>query len=324
MGRKTLRTGLHIGAFWSILLLTLYILYLAGASYYDTAENKKVRKVLSNPEYSEALVFGSSHANAINLLLLDYNGTMLHHNGADMFEVSYKLNTLIPRLANLKTVMISVSYFSFEYDNAAYINRQGVDTRADRRIRLYAAYHSMDYIEGDFRNYLKGKLYPLVTIDHWEKILCGSRPYQRRINMEMRMKMTQSEKFLRNDAMVKVKYLKKNIENMQANNPDLHEKALAAIEDVLSLLKKYENIRIVFVTPPFYHAYNEVYPAEFKTRMHSNMDYLQTRYNIEYYDFSKDKEFANDHTLFVNSNHLNNRGIVLFCSKLKALLNRTL
>lgn len=66
----------------------------------------------------EALSLGSSHARALDFGALDLEGYTVWQPGQDIFEIEYQVKALAPRLPNLKTVFISVSYYTLKKDNS--------------------------------------------------------------------------------------------------------------------------------------------------------------------------------------------------------------
>ena len=158
--------------FLSILAALIAVLYIAGEPHSKYgARKQKVKDIIADNEQIEALVFGSSHANCVNPRAFGLKGENLGRGGTDMFEVDYKIRAIVPHLPKMKVVFISISYFSFFYDNAAYEDSDGTKTRAELRTELYATYPSWSFIEGDLSELIAGKLSPLITEDHWQKII---------------------------------------------------------------------------------------------------------------------------------------------------------
>ena len=71
-------------------------------------------------------------------------------------------------------------------------------------------------------------------------------------------------------------------------------------------LKKH--IKIYLVQAPYFHTYNENVPNEIKNEVDSIVKSVSSEYGVNYYDFSHDRRFTNDITLFANSDHLNLEG----------------
>lgn len=68
----------------------------------------------------------------------------------------------------------------------------------------------------------------------------------------------------------------------------------------------------VLVTTPFLREYNDLVPEEFLKVQRAYLNTLAKEYCIPYLDFSQDSRFVDRHDLFINSDHLNNAGGLLF------------
>lgn len=296
---------------------------------YEKFEKRIIRIIKTKRKAT--LVFGSSHASSIRLELLGLKpGWNLAGAGADLFEVDYEVRTLVSKMKNIKTVFISMSYFSFLYDNAAYIDENGQYSRAEKRSELYAIYPSWRFIKGDFKNYIFGKLYPIFTEDHWETVftnLFGNKRIKKK-------KRRRPKKEL--DIIAKIELLNRaenrqgkngiadtKIEIMKQNHPDLEKHTYKLLTDLIVHLKE-NNIRIIFFTPPYWKAYNDSYPLRYKEVMYNNMDKILKQFNVEYYNFSESEFFQKRPELFHNSDHLNKEGFAVFNPMLKAAMNNNL
>lgn len=79
---------------------------------------------------------------------------------------------------------------------------------------------------------------------------------------------------------------------------------------------KVNNLRIVLVSSPLYKTYIEMENPKKKKRIIDFMDYLKTKYHVEYYDFSENNNFYIQD--FSNDDHLNAIG----AKKYSLMLNR--
>src|SRR5687768_5271785 len=81
---------------------------------------QKVAKLQARGELIEAITLGNSHSDAIDYSVLGIEGQSLAFAAADLFEVEKYAMYLADGLPNLKTVFITISYYSFSRDNAAF------------------------------------------------------------------------------------------------------------------------------------------------------------------------------------------------------------
>ena len=78
------------------------------------------------------------------------------------------------------------------------------------------------------------------------------------------------------------------------------------------VLCKKNGINPVLITTPFLREYNDCVPAEFLSVQRTFLISLANENEIPYLDFSQDSRFVDRHDLFLNSDHLNNTGGLLF------------
>lgn len=323
---------LKIFLFISFFIFSLIFLYNIGKLQYarDYPIIKKINELKLHSDKIDALVLGSSHAGCIRPELLFFSKSYnLQSGGSDNFEVSLLGRSLLHHLPNLKCIFISVSYFSFSYDNASYIDQSGNRSRADKRRQLYAAIPSFKFIKGDLGYFISGKLYPIITQDHWKKVLSKrktafankTKPKKaqkkrkkkklqnriRRILLKKNIKISPNDPsfettVLNEHGIIKVQRRLEIIENMKSNHRDLEAKSFHALLKLVEKAKE-RNVKIIFVTTPFWRTYNANFDPYYKNLLKKNMGELIKHHNVEYYDFS-DHELFQNIEYFTNADHI--------------------
>jgi hypothetical protein len=148
-------------------------LYVLGKPYYAEEDVRTDLPKVEALADARFIVLGASHAKGIGIDAPDLDGQNLYHNGQDVFEMAYIARSAVARAPHLKYVVLTLSYFSFGFDNAAY-ERHGVRDRIGRRIEMYSAFPRLGFVPGDQNEWLKGLLFPIVTRDHFQRGFVGS------------------------------------------------------------------------------------------------------------------------------------------------------
>ncbi len=286
------------------------------------SDKQAVETLLASAQQLQAVAIGNSHAQAIDFDTLAYNGYTLARSGRDFFEIKYYLDALQPKLPKVKTVFITVSYFSFQRDNAVS------DESRVRRIHTYAVIPAWYPLKGDFANFVIGKTHPIFPVmdiareDNWQGVFkTGVAPDTSPNEIDL-MKVgcvDQGYQYINAHAQLRAIQHIRQSADMAGNHPNLQADTYQTIVEVIQQLQK-QNVRIVFFTPPYFYTYTQTYQANAPvaiTSMEQNMQKLRQAYGVEYYDFSTDSEFVNQHQLFTDSDHLNRCGARLFSVKLK-------
>ena len=87
-----------------------------------------------------------------------------------------------------------------------------------------------------------------------------------------------------------------------------------ALYEIIKLCKNKKFIPVL-VTTPFLYEYNQCvqnYSPEFLSIFQSIITKVTNNTEIKYYDYSHDKRFLHDYSLFMNSDHLNKKGAIKF------------
>lgn len=299
-----------------------------GRAYFLAIDKDHVTDLLDHAQEAEAVVVGSSHGDDIDFSVIDLDGYQLSRAWGDFFEAKYYLEYLIPKLPNIKTVFLVVSFFSFDWDNAA-TEKLGI-----RREHLYNVIPSLWFIPGDIQNFIRGRgnqMFPfsaIVRADNWEGVVYGMISFIRgddtkEISLEECEYLDRSK--LADHAVSRSKEQIEFSNEIKNKHSAIHVDTYRTVVELVQFLQKH-GIRVVFVTPPYYEEYTSAYiqgDPKAITRMQENMSRIQHDYGVEYYDFSADEEFISDHTLFKDADHLNVCGARLFSQKLNNIVLET-
>lgn len=310
------------------------LLYGLGEERYPKyfQQRQIIRQAVAEKDI-RALVLGSSHANVIRAERLGFAKDEILtviQGGADLYETTFQLRTLVPRLPALETVIMSISYFSFSYDNAAFITEDGVNNRLEKRRYLYAILPAWDCIRGDVKSLFLGKLYPIFTNDHWESVLgesvLGESNLRRRAlagesraaEKPHKLSIRKKIKKLNRQGRNRVRSVCRRIDTMKENNPHVETESFQRLFQQVKQLES-DGIRVIFVTPPYWQTYVTSFPAYYKKMVRENMARI-TRLGAEYYDFSQSRFFIRRPHWYANADHLQSDGFGVFNSFLKKSL----
>lgn len=89
---------------------------------------------------------------------------------------------------------------------------------------------------------------------------------------------------------------------------------LNSLYEIIELCNEIE-VRPVLVTTPFLREYTDAIQKgapEFFDEFYELLDDVIRKTGVEYYDYSKDERFLDDHSLFMNGDHLNKSGATYF------------
>ncbi len=293
-------------AFKTILFIFPLLILLAVTEYKAKSlpSNFAVKraKLEQNLDRAQIIVAGSSHAYyGIKPLLLGSPAVSIAYPGQDFYYDSRILLKYLPRAARAKLVILTVSYFSFEYmmedspgseqTNFYYkfweIPRQtSVPKIADySAIVLFGVQRSREFL-------LTGKVSANDEIDE-----SGGNDSARDTNHFAVMDGQNAVK--RHDAGMQEKYIAQNSKYL---------------DELLGALKE-KDIQAVFITLPCFSSYYNNLNAARYLRMQNEIKALCRKYGLEYRNYLKDEPFADED--FFDSDHLNTRGAEKFSRILK-------
>lgn len=303
-------------AFVAGLAVLLAAFYGVGGPHYETIQFRSDRANLALLEDRSAVVFGSSHGFSVLPEEVGLDGVNLAHGGQDVFEMAYMARVVKRHAPHLKTAIFTISYFTFALDNAAYVE-DGVQSRIGRRIILYASFPGLGFVPGDGSAWVKGRLAPVVTRDHWERVLWPwASPPKPANEWELppspkRDSRVTSHAYAVTHARRRCKEYAELMKNMASNHPGLDADAYEALHDVAEELES-SGVRVVLVIPPYYVTYNGCFDLKLQERTRRFARRIATETGAEYFDASQLPEFTQDRRFFVNSDHVNRKGKIEF------------
>lgn len=292
--------------FKTLLFLSPLLLLMAAAEYKarSLTSNFAVKraKLEQNLDRAQVFVAGSSHAYyGIKPLLLGAPAVSIAYPGQDFYYDTRILLKYLPQIPRARLVIVSVSYFSFEYmmedsEGSAQTNfyykfweiprQTSVPKIADySAIGLFGIQRSRDFL-------LTGKVSGNDEIDE-----AGGNANLRGVNHFAVVNGQIAVK--RHDAGTKAQYIAQNSKYL---------------DELFSALKE-RNIQAVFITLPSLNSYYNNLNAERYARMQNEIQALSRKYGLEYGNYLKDERFTADD--FTDSDHLNTRGAEKFSRILK-------
>lgn len=255
-----------------------------------------------NIDRAEIIIAGSSHAYlGIEPKMLGVPAVSIAYAGQDLYYDSRILLKYLPRANRAKLVVVTVSYISFEYlkkdsvggKQTAFYQRfweippptPGFKLADYSAIALYGLQPSRYYL-------LTGKPSIMEVMDD-----SGGSVVERGTDLYNVMHGEIAVK--RHDAELKEKYIAQNRQYLDELFTDL----------------KLRNIQAVLVTTPNFHTYYDNLNPERYLRMQNEIQTLQQKYGLEYYNYMKDEQFVAED--FGDSDHLNTQGAKKFSRILK-------
>ena len=293
----------------------------------------RVANLLAKRDRIEAVTLGNSHSDSINYSVLGIEGQSLAFPAADLFEIERYAAYLENELPTLKIVFITISYYSFSRDNAAF------EPFRTRRSAFYSMVPTWSPIQGDLSLFLYGKLdtishiMSVVRSDSWQGVwvelandapAADPFPYDGvRSDSNWGACSHYTEAQLETHAEDTAKKNVSSSRQMADAHPDLAQDASDALARTIERLQ-IKGIRVILFTPTYYQRYNVLFKeqgSDIIKDMRQSVYNLQQIYHVEYYDFSSDPEISVYPELFYNSDHLSDCGTRVFTQKLLDMMN---
>jgi hypothetical protein len=279
-------------------------------------------------ERIQAITLGNSHADSIDYPVLGIDGQSLALAAADLFEVEKIVASLEGELPNLKTVFITISYYSFSRDNAKF------ESLRPRRVGFYSMVPVWSPIDRDWANFLMGRVdaythvLSVVRSDNWKGVWPGLMegaqvtnpfPYDgiQTTSVWGDCSHYTAEQLERHAQEIAGRNVSSSLQMANAH-PGLEQDSFDALARTIEMLQS-RGVQVVLYTPPYYDKYNTYFTEQgfdIKDRMKLAVGKLEEIYNIEFYDFSSDPEITSQPELFYNSDHLSDCGRRVFSAKL--------
>lgn len=291
---------------------------------YGLQDRQRVADLLRDSSQVQTLVLGNSHAGSIDAVTLGKGSIVLNRGGGDLFEVSLYARSLLQRLPHLRLLIITISPFSLDWDNAAD------NAMAIRRIHAYTALPTWHYLPSDAFRLMVGKLDPyagltsVVRSDAWQGVfhaIAGRRsqsptttaagPVNAGCGQRTSKQLDEHADHRAQDAIT-------TMESMARVRSDIHGRALKALTDI-TLLAKERHVDIVLITPPYWHSYSTRLAAKIPDIAGPVREFADQRL-IPYLDHRSDPDFAEDPTAFYDSDHLDHCGAARFTQEVMGQL----
>lgn len=292
----------------------------------------QVDQFLQQSSEIELVTLGNSYNLSLDLDRFDQKGYHLWRNAGDFFELQYLAEQLIDDSLNIETALIPASYFSFHIRKSAWER-----LRKDRQA-MYTVMPSWHFIDAQLPEFIWGKInliFPLDILlreDHWEAVIPSIVDKSLRTANTGRGKDGQElssgyancehkalEELVTFTNEVGIPEYEEGQNHSLQMNPNLPAEAYATAVEIIQMLQA-QDIRVVFYTPPYFEAYNDLYDKETVATMKGYMAQLQEEHSVEYYDFSTDPEFTREYRLFYDDDHLNQCGAKIFSAKFNQIL----
>jgi hypothetical protein len=305
--------------------------------YYERAEQDYIN-LIQHKDNIQAISLGNSHSEAIDFAVLDVEGQTLARAGADLFEVERYTAAIVDSLPTLRTVFITLSYYSFSRDNAT------LDNMKILRIELYTMLPIWRPIAKDGGNVVLGKLHEISRLmnvarpDHWHDIIYSETGFNTLFDDVPEFDVASAEAHQEHCPHLTLNELESHAQEVAGKNvissremanlhQGLEEDAFEALAETIERLQR-KGIKVILYTPPYYEAYTAHFTdqgSDIIEHMQQAVKRLQEKYQIDYYDFSTDRDLITRSDLFVNSDHVNDCGRKAFSERLlRAMVKTTL
>jgi hypothetical protein len=265
----------------------------------------RVQATVADIDSVEILLLGNSHIRyGIEPALLPGVTRVIGLHWNDLFEVRHQVQMLVPRAPRLRTVIISVSYYSFHWDNALGDD----DYYLSSRKLFYAEQPAGGWIPGDFRNFALAQTYWLARPDHWYNVMRGLR---HGIEWESGENPIRTVDELEHDAQRRVDNFTRSMVLMLERREDLVDRTYAALAETIRLLKDHE-VDVLLVTPPHHEAYHDrIRDLPARLEMRQLAQRIAEEQGIIWVDAGQN-ELSSESHLFRDSDHLNPEGRQIF------------
>lgn len=294
-----------------LLKLTLFlapVLLALGVVEYELARvptgyAAKRRHLERHVGEARVLVTGSSHAHyAVHPRLFGVPAFNTAYLSQDVYYDTRIVLKYLPRAANLKLVVVSVSYFSFE-------GRMD-DSAASWRAPFYQRYWGIGHAAPGFRlrDYSHIALYGVQRTRRllWDRFRNSEAEYIDPEDGHSVLPRPSPAEVLKGKATVGRHHTIMKVENVEQNVRHLGE-----LFDAL----RARGVAAVLITTPVSRSYYEHMKPETYRRMQDAAADLCRRYGLEYRNYLTDARFGPED--FADSDHLNARGAEKFSLILK-------
>ena len=289
------------------LIFGIYLEY--GLSKYPNSYMTKKNDISQNLQNIEVLILGTSHAlNGLNPRFFSQKTFNLANASQSIYYDKALLDLYIDKLPKLKTVILSVSYFSFWYqlegsteDWRKYFYYQffnipnksinELESKAWAKTILYSPKKTLDIALQNFKAE-ENKFY----YQGWNGTDTTS--------MNISISDTKQRIDFHHSIMME--------ENIRQNTKYIHE--------ITTKLQK-NNIRVIIIYMPVYETYYEQMLPKYTNINDNIIRKLTSQYQISYYNYSKNHNY--NRLDFHNSDHLSFIGAEKFSKLVDSLIIQT-
>lgn len=281
-------------------------------------------RALGDSSHVEAITLGHSHNLAIDFKALGVQGYHLYIPGSDLLEVELLDEQLADRLPRLRYVLVPLNLLFWLHDNEVTGNLAS-------RGHLCNALKLMDSkacLKRWPKVYLQGMLFPVMAPDHGAAMVkamidralgMGAIEYDEASPFPAGAPMMDGVKAVsEHGRMTAIREI-----DRARQSADRYGEILPVIEQAIQRMvarARARGVRLIFFTPPYSDSYLETYQTEAAALLQQRMgiiSLLRERYDIEYYDFSRDERHIHDHSLFQDGSHMNRDGAKKFTAILR-------
>ena len=259
------------------------------------------------PDNIQICNFGSSHGQG-DFNYIDLRGEYTCFNfalAAQTYLYDYKiLQNYKSKIQKGATVFIPVSYFSFV--GVPETQEPGFTSKNSRYYKFLPAkfIEQYDFTSDIFINY-----FPALVPDN--------------IRMFVESLYAPDESFFENGtdgSNAEARYKDHLVYGKFDENGKriYNHEAIEALYKMIEELKTLE-ARVILITTPFLREYNDFAKnnaPDFFKEFHTIIDEIVEKTGVEYLDYSNDERYTNDHSIFVDADHLNKRGARKFTNNL--------
>lgn len=245
------------------------------------------------------LILGSSAENSgINPAIFDSKGINLAFVGGTSLDV-FKLLIVkyVPEMPKLKTVIIPISTFTLF----------ATEDREEMKFRKILLNNFFDLYDEDFSNL-------------WSRSILANLGFKRSIEILTNGSVNNVDEAgfdplignnlnaLTEEYGIKTVYRHIGKLDSNLNNP-MYRSNISLLKQIIDYLSE-RNIKLILVTTPTHPSYYNNIPKNILNFIHSELEVITDKYNINYYDHLMDDRFID--TDFYNCDHLNVEGAEKF------------
>lgn len=206
-------------------------------------------------------------------------------------------------------MFITVSFFSFYGMDEREM--EGFEGKNNRYYKLLSPDNIKNY---NWKNDLKFRFFPIINDEEVIKTLAEGKDTGDAWKRVWYLKASENESIEENaESTFKRHYIDNNniIETKKVNTEELD-----ALKNII-LFCKGKQIEPVIITTPLMTEYKSRISQDYLNDFYNRMNDIALDLNVKYYDYSSDERFTARPQLFMNCDHLNYDGALLFTDILK-------